>query len=41
MGEEGTKEERKSEGTDDNVDRITIEELNKVLKHGKTGKVAN
>ena len=33
-GEEGTEEER-SEVTDDNEDTITIEELNKVLKHAK------
>ena len=37
-GEEGIEEER-SEGTDDNEDMITIEELNEVLKHAKkTGK---
>jgi len=34
-GEEGTEEERRSEVTDDNEDMITIEELNKVLKHAK------
>ena len=34
-GEEGTEEERRSEGTDDNGDTITIEELNEVLKHEK------
>ena len=34
-GEEGTKEERRSEETDDNRDIITIEELNEVLKHAK------
>ena len=32
-GEEGTEKENRSEVTDDNADRITIEELNKVLKH--------
>jgi len=32
-GEEGIEEERRSEGTDDNEDMITIEELNEVLKH--------
>ena len=36
---EGTGEERRSEGTDDNEDMITIEELNEVIKHAKkTGK---
>ena len=40
-GEEGTEEERKSEGTEENEDMITIEELNEVLKHAKKkGKVA-
>jgi len=34
-GEEGIEEERRSEGTDDNEDMITIEELNEVLKHAK------
>jgi len=33
-GEEGTVEER-SEGTDDNEDMITIEEINEILKHAK------
>ena len=37
-GEEGTEEERRSEVTDDNEDRITVEELNKVLKHAKNRK---
>ena len=37
-GEEGTVEER-SEGTDDNEDMITIEELNEVLKHAKQEKM--
>ena len=37
-GEEGTKEERRSEGTDDNRAIITIEELNEVLKHAKNRK---
>jgi len=38
-GEEGIEEERRSEGTDDNEDMITIEELNEVIKHAKkTGK---
>jgi len=36
-GEEGIEEER-SEGTDDNEDMITIEELNEVLKHAKNRK---
>ena len=40
-GEEGTEEERRSEVTDDNEDMITIEELNRVLKHAKTGKVVD
>ena len=31
-------QERRSEGTDDNEDMITIEELNKVLKHAKNRK---
>ena len=39
-GEEGT-EEGRSEVTDDNEDMITIEELNKVLKHKKTRKAAD
>ena len=34
-GEEGTEEERRSEGTEDNENLITIEELNEVLKHAK------
>ena len=34
-GEEGTEEERRSEGTEDKEDMITIEELNEVLKHAK------
>ena len=34
-GEEGIEEERRSEGTDDNEDMITVEELNEVLKHAK------
>jgi hypothetical protein len=33
-GEEGIEEER-SEGTEDNEVKITIEELNEVLKHAK------
>jgi len=37
-GEEGIEEERRSEGTDDNEDMITIEELNEVLKHAKNRK---
>jgi len=37
-GEEGTEEESRSEVTDDNEDMITIEELNKVLKHAKNRK---
>ena len=37
-GEEGTKEERRSEGTDDNRDIMTMEELNEVLKHAKNRK---
>ena len=37
--EEGTEEERKSEVTVDNKDVITIEELNKVLKHAKNMKI--
>ena len=36
-GEEGIDEER-SEGTDDNEDMITIEELNEVFKHAKNRK---
>ena len=32
-GEEGTEEERRSEGKEDNEDMITIEELNEVLNH--------
>jgi len=36
-GEKGT-EERRSEVTDDNEDMITIEELNKLLKHAKNRK---
>ena len=38
-GEEETEEERRSEGTDDNEDMITIEELNEVLKHAKQEKM--
>ena len=38
MGEEETEEERRSKGTDDNGDMITIEELNEVLKHAKNSK---
>ena len=34
-GEEGIQEERRSEGTDDKENMITIEELNEVLKHAK------
>ena len=34
-GEEESEEERRSEGTDDNEDMITIDELNKVLKQEK------
>ena len=37
-GEEGIEEERRSEGTDDNEDIITTEELNEVLKHAKNRK---
>jgi hypothetical protein len=37
-GEEGTEEERSSEVTEDNEDRITLEELNKVLKQAKNRK---
>jgi len=37
-GEEGTEEERRSEVTENNEDMITIEELNKVLKHAKNRK---
>ena len=37
-GEEGIEEERKSEGTDDDEDMITIEELNQVLKQAKNRK---
>ena len=40
-GGEGIEEDRRSEGTEDNEDMITIEELNEVLKHPKTGKVAD
>ena len=40
-GEEGTEEEGRSEGREDNEDMITIDELNKILKHAKTGKVAD
>ena len=36
--EGGTEKERGSEVTDDNEDMITIEELNKVLKHAKNSK---
>ena len=34
--EEGTEEERRTDVTDDNKDMITIEELNKILKHAKS-----
>ena len=37
-GKEGTEEERRSKVTDDNKEMITIEELNKVLKHAKNKK---
>ena len=37
-GEEGIEEERRSEGTDDNEDMITIEELNEIFNVQKTGK---
>jgi hypothetical protein len=37
-GEEGTEEERSSEETQDNEERITIEELNKVPKQAKNRK---
>ena len=37
-GEEGTEKER-SEVTDDKEDTITVEELNKVLKHAKQEKL--
>ena len=37
-GEEGTEEERRSEGTEDNGYMIIIEELNEVLKHTKNRK---
>jgi len=37
-GEEKSEEERRSEGTDDNEDMITIEELNKVLKQARNRK---
>ena len=37
-GEDGIEEERRSEGTDDNEDMISIEELNEVLKHAKNRK---
>ena len=37
-GEERTEEERGSEGTDDNKDMITTEELNELLKHAKNRK---
>ena len=37
-GEEGTEEERRSEGTEDNEDMIKIEELNEVVKHTKNRK---
>jgi len=36
--EEGTEEERRTDVTDDNKDMITIEELNKVLKHARNRK---
>ena len=38
QGSKGEEEERRSEGTDDNKDMITIEELNEVLKHAKNRK---
>jgi hypothetical protein len=38
-GEEGTEEEWRSEGTDDNGDRIKIEELKELLKHTKNRKI--
>jgi len=37
-GEEGTKEERRCEGTDDNRDIIKIDKLNEVHKHAKNRK---
>jgi len=37
-GKEESEEERRSEGTDDNEDMITIEELNKVFKQAKNRK---
>jgi len=37
-GKEESEEERRSEGTDDNEDMITIEELNEVLKQAKNRK---
>jgi len=37
-GEERIEEEKRSEGTDDNEDMITIEELNEVLKYAKNRK---
>ena len=37
-GEEGIEEKRRSEGTDDNEETITTEELNEVLKHAKKQK---
>ena len=37
-GEAVIEEERRSEGTDDNEDMITIEELNEVLKRAKNRK---
>jgi len=36
--EEGIEGERRSEGTDDNEDIITIEEINEVIKHAKNRK---
>ena len=37
-GEEGIEDVKRSEGTDDNEDMITIEELNEVLKRAKNRK---
>jgi len=37
-GEEGIEEERRSEGTDNNKDMLTTEELNEVRKHAKNRK---
>ena len=38
-GEEGIEEERISEGTDNNEDIITIEELKEMFKHAKNRKI--